>query len=386
MLTFSSLLDDKENFVTYRRKNNKLRFDFVTNASVKACRSLIVAVNGPSLDYDENPTQDFEHDRKKTWKMLRVLTEPQYANKITEITFARVDLLSSNIFAQSSMVDFPDLSRLRILNCRDFGLMEVALNDWSFIAKRGIVVEYSWDFTKIPRTFSCPRAGVILSRMFKWRLEKDDAGKKAIFDNLKTNWRLRRNIDFAFKSHWVPQDVSEADAGFCNADDLHDFVFKGEKKMVFSTAVVKIIHGWRAQLVGNLARDFTCRDCDVEMTGACFPKAQIHGLAQETPLCYSCQYDEQVYYVTEATSSRVSAIPFNDGTSEVVPPPRTLNEVARKIYNIPPRPIIQRHLNTKFNEVCPLSLKNMPCPHYHKQKACHLEQAYVSLYLYFPTT
>ena len=115
--------------------------------------------------------------------MLRVLTDPRYANKITELTFARVDLLPSSILAQSSMVDFPNLCRLRILNCRGFEFTDVALDDWSFIAKRGIEVQYDWGYTSDPRTHGCA-AGAILSRMFKWRLEKKGTGNKVIFGYL----------------------------------------------------------------------------------------------------------------------------------------------------------------------------------------------------------
>ena len=229
---------------------------------------LIVVVNGPSLDYEESPTQDFEHDRKKTWNILRVLTAPQYANKITELTFARVDLLPANIFAQSSMVDFPNLRRLRILDCREFDLTNVALNYWNFIAKRGIEVVYDWVYTEIPRTHGSS-AGAILCRMFKWRLEKSDARKKAIFDNLKTDRQFRRHIDRAFRSHWVPPILD--DPGLRTADDVHDFVFKEDKTEDLSKAVTQTIHGFHANYAGNLARNFDCRECGVEMTGACFP-------------------------------------------------------------------------------------------------------------------
>ena len=261
---------EKESFVVYYRRNGKRRFKFLDYAHANTCRSLIVAVNGPSLDYEENPEQDFEHDRKKTWKMLRLLTDPRYANKITELTLFRVDLLPANIFAQSSMVDFPNLCRLRILNCREFDLTNVALNDWSFLAKRGIEVQYDWQYPRIPRTHGCV-AGAILSRMFKWRLQKSDAGKKAIFDNLKTNRQFRKHIDTAFRSHWVPPILD--DPGFRTADDLHDFVFKEEKTADLSRAVAQVHHGFYTTYAGNLTRNFGCRECDVEMTGACFPKA-----------------------------------------------------------------------------------------------------------------
>ena len=43
------------------------------------------------------------------------MADPQaYASKIVEITFARVDLLPSNIFPQSNMEDFRTLRRLRV--------------------------------------------------------------------------------------------------------------------------------------------------------------------------------------------------------------------------------------------------------------------------------
>ena len=91
------------------------------------------------------------------------------------------------------------------------------------------------------------------------------------------------------------------------------------------------------------------------MTGACYPLNQIRGQQSETPLCYGCQYHEQLYSVTEATSDGLSAIPFNYETGETLSP-RTLNEVARRTLDTPPRPIIQPPHNILFNETCPFSL------------------------------
>ena len=271
-------------------------------------------------------------------------------------------------------LDFPNLCRLRILNCREFDLTNVALNDWSFIAKRGIEAQYDWEYTRIPRTHGCV-AGAILNRMFKWRLEKDDAGKKAIFDNLKTNRQFRKHIDTAFRSHWVPPILD--DPGFRNADDLHDFVFKEEKTADLSRAVAQIHHGFYTTYAGNLARKFDCRDCDVEMTGAGFPKAQIRGAQAEAPLCYYCQYEQKLYTVTEATSSQVTAVPLNYETGETMSP-LSLRQVVRRALNMQERPIIQQPLNTLFNETCPLSLKGVVCPHM-KKKGCGLKESYVSL-------
>ena len=76
---------EKESFVIYYRRNGKRRFKYLDYAHANNCRSLIVAVNGPRVDYGETPTQDYEHDRKKTWNMLRTLTDPRYANKIVEL-------------------------------------------------------------------------------------------------------------------------------------------------------------------------------------------------------------------------------------------------------------------------------------------------------------
>ena len=265
---------EEGSFLVFHRHNNKRRFNYLSHALAKNCRSLIVAVNGPSMDYEENPTQDYEHDRKKTWNMLRTLTDPRYANKIVELTFASVDLLPSNIFAQTNMADFLTLRLLRIINCREFGLIDVTMNDWSFIAKRGIEVQYNWKYARIPRTYG-NYAGAILSRMFKWRLKKTDTGKKAIFDNLRTNRQFRSNISSAFTSHWVPLQLD--DPGFRGAYDLHDFIFKDTKAYDLSRAIVKIHQGFHAHYAGNFAREYECRECEVMITGACYPLAQIRG-------------------------------------------------------------------------------------------------------------
>ena len=42
---------EKESFLIYYRHNNKRRFKYLDHAHAKTCRSLIVAVNGPSLKY-----------------------------------------------------------------------------------------------------------------------------------------------------------------------------------------------------------------------------------------------------------------------------------------------------------------------------------------------
>ena len=132
------------------------------------------------------------------------------------------------------------------------------------------------------------------------------------------------------------------------------------------------------------ARKFDCRECDVEMTGVCFPKAQIRGAQAEAPLCYYCQYEQKLYSVTEATSSRITAVRFNFLTGETMPP-LSLREVVRRALNMQERPIIQQPLNTLFNETCPLSLKNVVCPHM-KKTACNLKEADVSLHLYSSNT
>ena len=372
---------NKESFVIHYRKNRKRRFNHLDYAHANTCRSLIVTVNGPSLHYEENPTQDPERERTKTWNMLRVLTAPQYANKITELTFNRVDLLAANIFAQSKMVDFPTLSRLRILNCREFDLTNVSDHDWNFLAERGIEVVYHWEYTRIPRTHS-HAAGAILARMFKWRLAKSDAGKKAFFDNLLSNRQFRAYMDRAFRGHWVP---GAGDPGFRTADDFHSVVFKEDKTWELSKAANHTIHGFFSSYSGSLTRNYECRDCDVEMTGVCFPKAQIHGQQSETPLCYYCKYQEDLYSVAAATSSQTSAVPFNYSTGEISSVPLSLAQVVMRALDMKERPSIKRPLNTMFNQMCPLLLNSMPCPH-QRHKACILNDSYVSLYLYSSNT
>ena len=51
--------------------------------------------------------------------------------------------------------------------------------------------------------------------------------------------------------------------------------------MVLSKAVTNIKHGFFYNFAGNLTRFFTCRDCDVKMTGACFPLARIRSVQQD---------------------------------------------------------------------------------------------------------
>ena len=380
---------EKQRFLVYHRHNHKIRFEILSHERANNCHSLIMAIRGPSIDYEQNPTQDYETDRKETWQMLRQLSDPILACKIIEITFSRVDLLPSNIFPQSSMADFPVLRRLRILNCREFGLMDVASNDWSFLARRNIDVDYNWRFKDIPRTFAIPAGGHYFARMFKWREvieEGQDAGKKIIFDNLKTNRRFRLHTESFFLCKHVPFKYYD-DPGFCRPDDLHDFVMQPQGKTDNTWYVTRAVHRLRegyVHLAGNMDRMFTCRDCDVRMKGVCFPTSQIHGQNTEAPLCYGCSYDNQIYTVTAATSSQVKATRFNfvEGIDLL---PHTISEVVHDALGIVPRPIIKSPLNVAFNLVCPLSLKDVTCPH-QKKKACDLQETYVSLRLCSPNS
>ncbi|KAK0508212.1 hypothetical protein JMJ35_009296 [Cladonia borealis] len=88
---------------------------------------------------------------------------------------------------------------------------------------------------------------------------------------------------------------------------------------------------------------------------------QALGGQQESPLCFYCKYEEEIYSVTEATSARVSAI-HNDFVNGISYPPWTLAEVAQQALGVPPRPMIILPQNVSFNEMCPLSLKDMTCP------------------------
>ena len=185
------------------------------------------------------------------------------------------------------------------------------------------------------------------------------------------------------RSHWVPAILD--DPGFRTADDFHDFVFKEDKTADLSNAITQIIHGFHAYYAGNLARIFECRECDVEMTGACFPKAQTRRAQSEAPLCYYCQYEQELYSVTDATSSQTSAVLFNYETGETMSPPLSLRQVVMRALSMKERPIIRQPLNTIFNEVCPLSLKGVVCPHM-KMKGCDLKEAFVSLHLYSSNT
>ena len=123
-------------------------------------------------------------------------------SSIVHVSQAKSEELSSGI-------------HLRIINCRELGLMDVVLYDWSFIAKRGLEVVYSWEYTRIPRTHSSA-AGAILARMFKWHVEKSDAGKKAFFNNLKTN-RQFRMVELVWSLHAPPHvDVDRISSDQCD--------------------------------------------------------------------------------------------------------------------------------------------------------------------------
>ena len=66
-------------------------------------------------------------------------------------------------------------------------------------------------------------------------------------------------------------------------------------------------------------------------------------------------------------------------------PPLSLTQVVMRALNMKERPSIKQHLKTIFNQMCPLSLKGVVCPH-QKNKACTLKEAYVSLHLYSSNT
>ena len=289
---------------------------------------------------------------KNTDKKLKTTINPDSIS-VREIVFVRWDLLSPVLIMNTDLRPF---RRVQFIECREFTMTNI----------RSILPDFratntNFDIICIPERSTLsymkhvdPRAA-LLAALHGWKYCK----------LAQSSWAFNLLINEPFRAFVQKMTGSDADKWYAFVNRESDENIEEDRELYNKFNKKPLVKG------SNAERFQECAMCGLSLPGLCYP---IRRRNSEDAICHACEHDSTLFSFWPGNC--IGSI-FTENGQLTDARMQGCALLVLKIATPNVYPYVKAPLNTRFNAICPLSLKHKQCKH-PDGKECTLLKAHVS--------